>query len=198
LAQAARAAKVTFDCTFERALNLNCRKNALLHDLRLPGSQVIGKITEYHLVADGDRGELIGKVQIEATIGKGASISANAGAPTYVEEGYVTPGFQFYSNQDITLPTDDASIVMPALAITPPAGELVLPLTFDEAVMAFQVHEGTPVDVVLAGTATTADPTWLEIVLVPVADQKFATDYDFGNSTLFLPKLIDLAAAFDG
>ena len=153
-----------------------------------------GKITEYHLVVDGDRGELIGKVQIEAVIGKGVSISVNAGTPTYVEENYVTPGFQFYSDQDITLPTGDANIVMPVVAFTPPAGELVLPLTFDQAVMAFQVHEGTPVDVVQSGTATTTDPTWLEVVLVPVADQKFETDYDFGASTVVFPKLIDLAA----
>jgi hypothetical protein len=196
LAQAARAAKITFDCSFERALDLSCRKNALLHDSRLPGGQVTGKITEYHLTVDGDRGELIGKVQIETTIGKGASVVVQEGTPTYVEEGYATPGWQFYSGQGIALPTGDAIVVMPQIVMSPDT--FVLPLTFDEAVLAFQIHEGTPVDLVVSGGAATANPTWLEIVLLPVTGQKFETDYDLGSSTVVFPKLIDLAAAYSG
>lgn len=192
LAQAARAAKVSFACTFERAINLTCRKNALLHDLRLPGGQLIGKITEYHLKADGDKGELIGNVQIESTIGKSTSITLNEGTPTYVADGYIVPGWQFYSNATVGLPTGDANIVMPPTYLVD--NQMVLPLTFDQAVMAFQVHEGTPVDTVIAGGAATADPTWLEIVLEPVTDQDYTASYDLGISTLVLPKLIDLAA----
>lgn len=192
LAQSARATKVNFDCTFERALTLNCRKNALLHDLRLPGGQAIGKITEYHLKVDGDKGELIGNVQIESTIGKGTSITLNLGAPTYVVEGYVVPGWQFYTNATIGLPTGDAAIVMPPTYLI--NNQMVLPLTFDQAVTVFQIHQGTPVETVLAGGAATADPTWLEIVLVPVAGEDFTASYDLGTSTLVLPKLIDLSA----
>lgn len=191
LAQSARAAKINFDCTFERALGLSCRKNGLLHDARLPGGQVIGKITEYHLKADGDKGELIGTVQIESTIGNGTSIVVNEGLPTYTED-YVTIGYQFYSDADVVLPGGDANIVMPAIVLTD--DEMVLPLTFDQAVLAFQVHEGTPIETVIAGGAATADPTWLEIVLIPVTGQKFETDYNLGASTLVLPRLIDLAA----
>jgi hypothetical protein len=192
LAQAARAAKITFDCAFERAIDLSCRKNALLKDPRLPGGQAIGKITEYHLKADGDKGTLIGNVQIESVIGNGTSIVTSEGVPTYVAEGYVTVGYQFYSDASITLPTGDANIVLPP--ITAPDNSLTLPLTFDQVVEVFQVHEGTPVDLVVSGQAATADPTWLEIALVPVTGQNFAATYDFGNSTLVLPKLIDLAA----
>jgi len=61
-------------------------------------------------------------------------------------------------------------------------------------VMVYQIHQGTPVDLVTSGQAATADPTWLEIVLVPVTGQKFQTNYDLGNSTLMLPKMVDLAA----
>jgi hypothetical protein len=75
-----------------------------------------------------------------------------------------------------------------------PADTFVLPLTFDEAVLAFQVHEGTPVDLVVSGAVTAADPTWLEVVLLPVTGQKFETDYNFSSSTVVFPKLIDLAA----
>lgn len=193
LAQAARAAKVSFNCTFERAIALSCRMNALLHDPRLPGGKVIGKITEYHLKVDGDHGELLGTVQIESIIGKGTSIVTNEGMPTYVEEGYAVVGYQFYSDADVTLPSGDAAIVMPEISMTD-SGGLILPLTFEEAVVAFQVHQGTPFEVLLAGNTTTVDPTWLEIVLNPVTGRKFETDYDLGISTLVLPKLIDLAA----
>lgn len=192
LAQAARAAKITFDCTFERALDLSCRKNALLKDSRLPGGQAIGKVTEYHIKADGDKGTLIGSVQIESTIGNGTSIVVSDGAPTYADAGYVTVGYQFYSDATVTLPTGDANIVLPP--ITAPDNSLSLPLTFGQVVLVFQIHEGTPVDLVASGQAATADPTWLEIALVPVTGQNFAATYDFGNSTLALPKLIDLAA----
>jgi hypothetical protein len=192
LAQSARAVKVNFDCTFERALNLSCRKNAVLFDSRLPGGQVTGKITEYHLKADGDKGQLTGSVQIESVVGNGTTIVVSEGDPDYVDDGYVVPNYQFYSNADVVLPTDDATIVIPPISLVD--DEMVLPLTFNDAVMVFQVHEGTPVDTVIAGGAATADPTWLEIVLQPVTGQKFQTNYDLGNSTLMLQKLIDLAA----
>jgi hypothetical protein len=192
LMQSARAAKINFDCSFERALELSCRMNALLHDPRLPGGQVIGKITEYHLKADGDNGQLLGQVQIETTIGTGQTITLQQGAPTYVDEGYVAGGYQFYSGADIALPSGDASIVMPPTYFDP--AQMVLPLTYQDAVVAFQVHEGTPIDVVAAGAAATADPTWLEIVLNPVTGQRYQRDYDLGASTLVMPKLIDLAA----
>jgi hypothetical protein len=193
LMQSARAAKINFDCSFERAIELSCRMNALLHDPRLPGGQVTGKITEYHIKADGDKGQLSGQVQIESTIGTGVPITLREGSPTYVEEGYVEVGYQFYSDADIGLPTGDGNIEMPPSYFDPT--QMVLPLTFNDAVVAFQVHEGTPIDVVLAGGAgATADPTWLEIVLNPVTGQRYQNDYDLGASILALPKLIDLAA----
>jgi hypothetical protein len=192
LVQAARAAKVNFDCTFERALNLSCRKNALLHDLRLPGGQVVGKITEYHIKADGDKGELIGTVQIEATIGKNNSIVTATGNPAYVDENYVGSGYQFYSDATVALPSGDAAIIMPPTYLDPT--QMVLPLTFNQTVMAFEVHQGTPIETVVAGGGAMAEPTWLEIVLKPVDDQEFEASYDLGTSTLVLPKMIDLAA----
>src|SRR5262249_35222183 len=127
LMQSARAAKIKFDCSFERALNLSCRMNALLHDSRLPGGQVVGKITEYHLKVDGDKGQLFGQVQIETTIGTGASMTLQSGLPTYVDEGYVGGGYQFYSGAELALPSGDASIVMPPTYFDP--AQMVLPLT---------------------------------------------------------------------
>lgn len=192
LMQSARATKINFDCTFERAIELSCRKNALLHDPRLPGGQVIGKITEYHLMTDGDAGTMIGTVQIESTIGTGLPITLSPGSPTYVDEGYVHVGYQFYSDADMALPSGDGYITIPSTYFDPT--QMVLPLSYQDAVVAFEVHEGTPVDVVVAGEAATADPTWIEIVLNPVTGQSYTRDYFLGDSTLVMPKLIDLAA----
>lgn len=190
LAQSARAAKVNFDCTFERAVNLSCRKNALLLDSRLPGGQVLGKITEYHLKVDGDKGQLIGNVQIEATIGNDTEVAAQEGFPTYAD-GLVV-GYQYYTDATMLLAYGDAEIQIPTTDLV--ENQMSLPLAFDDAVMVFQIHEGTPVATVSAGGAASADPTWLEIVLTPVTGQDYTTSYDLGISTLTLPKLIDLSA----
>jgi hypothetical protein len=190
LAQSARAAKINFDCTFEAALGLSCRMNALLQDPRLPGGQVIGKITEYHLKADGDKGQLIGNVQIESTIGNDTEIAAQEGFPSYADG--VVEGYQYYVGATTLLPYGDAEIQIPTTDLV--ENQMSLPLSFDDAVMVFQIHEGTPVQTVSAGGATSADPTWLEIVLTPVTGQDYTTEYDLGTSTLALPKMIDLAA----
>ena len=190
LAQSARAAKVNFDCTFERAINLSCRQNALLLDSRLPGGQVLGKITEYHLKADGDKGQLIGTVQIESTIGNDTEITAQEGFATYADG--LVEGYQYYAGATTLLPYGDAEIQIPTTELVD--NQMSLPMSFDDAVMVFQVHDGTPVETVIAGGAASADPTWLEIVLTPVTGQDYTTIYDLGTSTLVLPKMIDLAA----
>ena len=148
LLQSARAVKVSFNCTFERAINLSCRMNALLHDHRLPGGQVIGKITEYHISGSGDSGELIGKVQIESTIGTGDVIFVSEGNPTYVDEAYVAVGYQFYENADLTLPTDDLTIEIPTSFQVDDG--LVTPLTSNQVLGTYRVHRGATLDNVAA------------------------------------------------
>ena len=64
-----RAVTVSWDCSFERAKQLSCRKNALLHDHRLPGGQAQGKIVKYTLSIDGDSGKATGRVEIACSIG---------------------------------------------------------------------------------------------------------------------------------
>jgi hypothetical protein len=150
LMQSARAVKVSFDCTFERTFNLSCRKNALLHDSRLPGGQVIGKITEYHIKGSGDSGDLIGTVQLESTIGTGDQIFISEGNPTYVADGYAAVGYQFYENADLSLPTSDMTIEMPA-SVQVDDG-LVTPLTLNQIVTKFIIHQGIQTGNILASS----------------------------------------------
>jgi hypothetical protein len=155
LMMSARAVKVSFDCTFERALNLSCRKNAMLHDPRLPGGQIFGKITDYHIKGAGDTGTLMGTIQLESTIGTGDTIFVSEGSPTYVDEDYAAVGYQFYTNADLVPPTDDLTVEIPA-SFNVDDG-LVTPLTFDQLVTRFEIHHGAQVNDITASQSFSPD-----------------------------------------
>ena len=134
LLQSMRAVKITFDIPIERAVHLSCRKNAFLFDPRLPGGQALGKITEYHIKADGDAGVINATVQMECTIGNGGTVNATAGTPEYVEEAYVNPGYQFYDGESLILPTNDMGFQVlrdPLVGIVTPGPEAILTNQFN-------------------------------------------------------------------
>ena len=89
------------------------RKNARLFDGRLPGGNAIGKIIRYSFSANGDSGELIGEVTIGCAIGYGGAVTEVAGDPTYVEEGYVEPGYQEYTGKLVVLGPGDVGYSPP-------------------------------------------------------------------------------------
>ena len=215
LLQSARAAKISFDCTLERALTLSCRKNALLHDSRLPGGQALGKITEYHIKGSGDTGDLSGSIQIECTIGTGdtSAVIISEGVPEYVAEGYVTVGYQAYTGTTYALPTEDVTFAVPIAAANDPAPSATyafhqgsvnvnyLPY-FDPIPLSSTI--GAPDAAAAAGDQTQAvqqgwdemvknDPTWIELTLSPVTGD-FAALYGIPVGTLVVPKMIDLSA----
>jgi hypothetical protein len=221
LLQSARAVKIGFDCQFERAISLSCRKNALLHDSRLPGGQALGKITEYHIKGSGDQGQLIGTVQIESTIGAGGSVTVVEGTPVYADDGYVAVGYQLYDGGTLTLPTYD-------LAFTLPGGAGVGPPIGNDAVIRYEIMHGlTPEDAAknvvpppsMSDIAELAaeqqvqsaqdkqkimenqiqdqvknNPTWLDLELAPVAGFDYAAEYPIQVGTLIIPRMIDLEA----
>ena len=70
----ARAVEVSFDCRFERAIQLSCRQNAVVFDPRLPGGSAAGKIIAYKISVNGDTQELIGSVTIGCAVGTHSSV----------------------------------------------------------------------------------------------------------------------------
>ena len=110
----ARAVSISWDCSFARAIDLSCRKNASIQDDRLPGGGATGKITAYSLICDGDAGSLIGNVTIQCAIGHDGTVSASAGTPDYVDAGYVDTGYQTYTGQTAA-PFSDVSYSIPVL-----------------------------------------------------------------------------------
>lgn len=134
-----RAVSVSWDCPFERALALSCRKNAILHDRRLPGGIAAGKITGYSITMDGDKSLLTGSVTIGCAVGYGDVTDEIDGTPEYVDAEYMDPGIQYYT--DATL----ADWIEGEVGFTPPArgvydDGLVFPLTKDQVVEVEEVH----------------------------------------------------------
>jgi len=111
----ARVVEIEFDCPFERAIQLSCRKNAVLYDPRLPGGVAAGKIISYSFSASGDTQLLIGHVKIGCSVGLGNSIGAIEGTPEYCDTDYVDIGYQMYDGAENLLDTGD-------VAYTPPRG----------------------------------------------------------------------------
>lgn len=122
-----RVVEVSWDCKFEDATALSCNKNAQIFDYRLPGGQAMGKITKYQLLIDGDNAQMLGKVTIGCAVGYGGSASGIDGTPNYVEDGYVSIGYQTYTGTTQTIVNDEVSYSTPEDA--PDDDGLVFPLT---------------------------------------------------------------------
>jgi hypothetical protein len=123
----ARAVEVTFTCLFSRAITLSLRKNAQLTDPRIPNGSAVGKIIRYVLLMDGRNGDIHGEITMACAIGTGGAIVTSTGAPTYVEEGYVARGYQFYENEIIAAGTNDVGYTVPMDA--PTDDGITFPLT---------------------------------------------------------------------
>lgn len=133
LIKRARCAEIKFPCRFERAIALSCRKTARLYDHRIPGGTAAGKITGYTISANGDSGELIGNITMMSAVGFGGTITTSDGTPTYVEVGYVDPGYQYYASQISATAAGDVGYTAPADA--PNDDGLIFPLTRDQVVL---------------------------------------------------------------
>jgi hypothetical protein len=212
MAARARAIEVGWQCRFERAVELSGRMNAKLTDHRLPGGSAIGKIVGYSFeLADG---KLIGSVTIGCAIGHGGATVAAPGVPTYVIEGYVDPGYQYY---------DGATIVVGAgfIGYTPPAANpnddgLSFPLTRPPMIKPATVKLVTYLNGVVDGVdrwawfwlfrtglswediKATADRVLalavpsIELQLKPVEGGPFDTAYTLTTTDLKIPKMMDL------
>ena len=95
----ARAVNLTWDTTFDRAIQLSCRMNAQLTDSRIPGGVAQGKIISYSFSADGDSGILTGSVTVGCAIGHGGTVTLATGDPGWVESGWVRAAGRFMRMQ---------------------------------------------------------------------------------------------------
>src|SRR4029077_3194396 len=169
-------------------------------DYRLPGGEAFGKITAYEMSASGS-GEFYVDVTIGCSIGHGGTVSAAAGDPTYVDDGYVAAGYQIETGAELTAPTGD--IVYQSLAGVAVDDDGVDLLTLDDktAVESLTLTGGLgdqtnvvtysqdPVD------ALKDYPSRPCLQLHPVAGMSFTTTFEPVVETMPIPKTIDLEAA---
>jgi len=152
-----RAVNISWDCSFERAKALSCRKNAVLHDHRLPGGQAHGKIVKYSLSLDGDTGKPIGHVEIACPIGYGGSVAPVAGEPTYVDAGYVEGGYQFMEGQIVVIDAGGVGYTVPVDA--PNDDGIHFPLTYGQAILVDETHGSAELQAAAIGALAQAPVT---------------------------------------
>lgn len=224
LLASARCVDVTFEVPWNNAIaaGISCRKNVVLSDTSLPGGTVGGKVKSYALRANGDSGTFSCEITIGCTIGKGGTVEAVEGDPTYVVAGYVDSGYQVY----------DGAYVMPVAGEVAYASIAGTQVTWDDG---FDFDTLTPAKVLKAGpTITNEAPvqedyinglydfataffvpnngpkepqemydavnslqTSISFELKPMNSGPFAKDFYIDTTLLVVPKTIDLEADLD-
>jgi hypothetical protein len=135
---ASRAIEITFTCKFDRAIELSCRKNAILHDRRLPGGIATGKIVGYSIKLDGSDGAMFGEVTIACSIGYGGVVEPVDGDPVYVEDDYVEYDYQQHEGGIVVLDAGDVGYSVPLDA--PNDDGITFPLRGRAGVKSVTVH----------------------------------------------------------
>lgn len=130
---ASRGVEAAWDVTWERGINLSCRKNAALAFPGAPGGALAGKIISYSLIVNGDAGQQIGKVRVGCAIGRAGHATAVPGTGVYANPGYMNVGYQYLAGAIVPIGTSD-------VAYTPPVGAtndagMTFPLTADQVVL---------------------------------------------------------------
>jgi hypothetical protein len=213
----ARCVNITLEIPFARFIAdaVSLRMNATFADPRLPGATVAGKIKAYSVKLEGDTGALTVELTIGCTVGKGGTVVAVDGVPDYVDDDYVDPDYQFYTDNiimpfagEVTYksiageqPNDDGIDLLALHA----SGNVVKSITFTNTADQQKTALLTDENGDLTGNCnTTPDDvfkrldgheTIIDLVMLPVTGGPFATNHVVQTSVLKIPKLIDLEAA---
>jgi hypothetical protein len=207
-----RAVEVEFECRFERAIELSCRKNARVFDRRLPGGQALGKIIAYSFGVDGDSGVMIGSVTIGCAVGYGGAIEQVEGVPSHVDDDYVENDYQAHDGHVVVLGAGDVGYSVPIDAVNDDGLDLLGGLRASDVISDFAVVNGAAAQAaaISAGIAVSsvckdgaesaktvlkAIPTKVQFEVKPVSGGPFQNEYDIDVSTLKLPAMINLEAA---
>jgi hypothetical protein len=186
----ARSVAISFDCRWERGLPLSCRKNATIHDPRLPGGVATGKITDYTLsVVDG---VMIANVKIGCALGTGVSLSPDAGTPEYGSTDYMGKDYQKFDGEETLVDSGDITYSTPAFI--PQDDGLNFPLGLGNGVVSAGMTRD-PAGFDANGKAVPASDPYYRLELRPLDNGPFDSEYVVAVSRLSVAKGIDLEAA---
>lgn len=215
----ARTVNLTFTTNFKNGLACSLRKNALVHNDRFPGGQILGKITAIKHALDGATGALLFQITLASAVGRGGSYTASLGDPTYVEEGYVAAGYQRYENVIDVLSTEDVSFSVTPYEPNDDGIDFSSPLSPKDVIRYFAIENGPGVQADLVLGSVTSDtpgqiiklaqtyydestvrqiiqdhPTRINLQLMPLTTGPYETEVDVVVNALVIPKQIDLEA----
>lgn len=201
LRRGARAVEVECRVPWARGVAATLRHNAQVVDYRLPGGEAVGKITAYDMAASGT-GEHSVSITIGCAIGRGGTVSGQAGAPAWVDDGYVAAGYQTMTGAVIVAPTGDLAYeTLTDFAIDDDGIDL---LTLDEFTGVESIDVTNGLKEQIAGVTDAADPvaamgelaTQICIQFVLLTDKEFETEFTPTVESLPIPQTINLEAAF--
>lgn len=199
----ARAVIVTFQVE-GWMLDLSCRMNVRLVDNRLPGGQVVGKVTSYKLTA---KKTLVTEVTIGCAVGRGVVLPPAAmGDDVYADDYSV--GYTVREGAEVTVLAGEVTYDPLDVAVVDDDGVDFFNMTPETVVTDAVVTNGPSVqqagiDAEAARTGSVAPdpievlrnlPTGVSIGLVPVEGGSFFTVYEASVSQLVIPKMVDLEA----
>jgi hypothetical protein len=203
----ARAVDIAFAVNWATAVPITLRHSVTLTDRRLPGGTATGKVKSYRLSVRG--GVMLGEFTIGCAIGTGSVETPQAGTLSYVNAGYVNPGYQIVTGMQEPLITGEIAYQTLDNFVVADDGLDLTHLTESMAVNECVVTNGlktqmTRLNAFQGAVATTyGDPlstmktmtTTVTLDLKPVAGAEFHTDFFPAVTALTLPKTIDLSAA---
>jgi hypothetical protein len=100
----ARVVEITFAPKPARMADVTLRKNAFLAEPRV--GEALGKIIAYSVAMDGSDGRINCEVRIGCTIGRGGTVAAADGTPTYCTIDYAGADYQQFINRTVLFPLD--------------------------------------------------------------------------------------------
>lgn len=98
-----RCVEIKFQSTYARGHPITTRNTITLHDPRIAGGVALGKVKGC-VLSVSDQGSATCEVTLACAAGLGDVLEAEAGEPTYVENGYVASGYQRMEGALILLP----------------------------------------------------------------------------------------------
>lgn len=104
LMKRARVIEIAFAPKLARMPEVTLRKNAFLAEPRI--GEATGKIIGYSIALDGNDGQIKCEVKMGCTIGRGGTVAAAEGDPTYCTIDYTGPDYQVFINRVVLLPLD--------------------------------------------------------------------------------------------
>jgi hypothetical protein len=111
----ARVVEIAFAPKLARMAEITLRKNAFLAEPRV--GEALGKIIGYSIALAGSDGRPNCQVRIGCTIGRGGTVAAADGTPTYCTIDYAGADYQQFINRTVLFPLDSS------VGYSPPAAD---------------------------------------------------------------------------